>query len=77
MPCFLASNKATILAYYISRDIYIYLESACHDEQNGGQSFNLRARIAELWQFKARKLEKGEEDDRLAIFKPGLWRMMR
>ena len=29
--------------------IYIYLESACHDEQNGGQSFNLRARIAELW----------------------------
>ena len=47
------------------------LELACHDEQNGGQSFNLQARIAELWRFKAQKLEK---DDRLAIFKPGLWR---
>jgi len=47
---------------------------ACHDEQNGCQSFNLLARITELWQFKARKLEKDEEDNRLAIFKPGLWR---
>ena len=53
--------------------IYIYLKLACHDEQNGGQSFNLRARIAELWRFKSQKLEKDEEDNRLAIFKPGLW----
>ena len=37
------------------------------------KSFNLRARIAKLWRFKARKLEK-DEDDRLAIFKPGLRR---
>ena len=53
--------------------LHIYLKSACHDEQNGSQSFNLRARIAESWRFKARKLEKDEEEDRLAIFKPGLW----
>jgi len=46
---------------------------ACHEKQNGGQSFNLRAWITKLWRFKARKREKGKEDDRLAIFKPGLW----
>ena len=28
--------------FQISCDIYIYLELACHDKQNGGQSFNLR-----------------------------------
>ena len=63
----------------MSRDIYIYLESACHDKQNEGQSFNLRARIAELWRFKAQKLEKAKEDDRLAIFKPAneFFRMQR
>ena len=33
--------------------IYNYLESACHDEQNGDQSFKLQARIVELCQFKA------------------------
>ena len=27
-----------------------------------------------LWRFKARKLEKDEKDNGLAIFKPGLWR---
>ena len=48
----------------------IFLESACHDEQNGDQIFKIGARIAELWQFKARKLQ---EEDHLAIFKPGLW----
>ena len=53
----------------------MYLESACHDEQIGDQSFNMRARIAELWRFKAQKVNKIKEDDRLAIFKPGLWRM--
>ena len=50
------------------------LESACHDKQNGGPSFNLRARIAELWRFKARKLQNNKENSRLVIFKPGLWR---
>ena len=44
--------------FYYSRDIYIYLQSACHDKQHGDQSFNLRARIAELWRFKTRKVEK-------------------
>ena len=27
------------------------------------QSFNLRARIAELWRFKARKVEKSHKED--------------
>ena len=31
------------------------------------------ARIAELWRCKARKVKKLQEEDRLAIFKPGLW----
>ena len=44
-----------------------------HDEQSGGQSFNLRARIAELWRSEALKVQALEKDDRLAIFKPGLW----
>ena len=52
------------------RYIFIFLESACHDKQNGDQIFKIGARIAELWQFKARKLQ---EEDHLAIFKPGLW----
>ena len=39
-------------------DIYIYLESACHDEQNSRQSFILHSRIVELWQFTVRKVEK-------------------
>ena len=54
--------------------IFLYLESACHDEQNGGQTFTIGASIAELWRFKAGKVEKLQEEDRLAIFKPGLWR---
>ena len=41
-----------------SRDIYIYLELPCYDKQSGGQSVNLRARIAELWRFKVRNEEK-------------------
>ena len=52
--------------------IFKYLELACHDEQNGGQSFKIGARIAELWQFKARKVKKLQEKDHLAILKPGL-----
>ena len=55
-----------------SRDIFIYFELACHDEQNCGQSFKIGARIAKLWQFKARKVKKLQEEDCLAIFKPGL-----
>ena len=54
--------------------IFLYLESACHDEQNGSQTFKIGARIAKLWRFKARKVEKLLEEDRLAIFKPSLWR---
>ena len=35
--------------FFKSYDIFIYLESACHDdEQNGSQSFVLCPRIAEL-----------------------------
>ena len=43
---------------YIYIFIYIYLKLACHDEQNGSQSFNLQARIPELWRFKAQKVGK-------------------
>ena len=49
--------------------LYIY-----HDEQNGGQNFKIGARIAELWQFKARKVKKTSRRNCLAIFKPGLRR---
>ena len=42
--------------YFKSSDIYIYLKSTCHDEQNGGQSFVLHPRIAKLWEFKGRKI---------------------
>ena len=52
--------------------MFKYLESACHDEQNGCQSFKIGARFAELWQFKVQKVKKLREEDRLAIFKPGL-----
>ena len=57
----------------------VYLELACHDKQNGGQTFEIGARITELWRFKARKVEKLKEEDRLAIFKPanGFFRMRR
>ena len=51
----------------------IYLESACYDKQNGGQNFNLPARIVELWRFKIQKVEKLHEEDHQTIFKPGLW----
>ena len=54
-----------------SHDIFIYLELACYNEQNGGQIFKIRARIAKLWRFEARKVEKLQ--GHLAIFKPGLW----
>ena len=50
----------------------MFLELACHDEQNDGQTFKLQARIAELWRFKVRKVKKLQED-RLAIFESGLW----
>ena len=76
--CFnrLASFCRLITAPPFSRscDIFIYLELACHDEQNSSQTFKIGTRITELWQFKAQKVEKLKEEDRLAIFKPGLWR---
>ena len=31
-----------------------------------------KGRITELWRFKAPKVKKLQEEDRLAIFKPGL-----
>ena len=42
----------------LSHDIYIYFELPCHEEQNGGQSLNLQAMIAELLRFKAGKRKK-------------------
>ena len=33
----------------LSHNIYIYLELACHAEQDGDQRFILRPRIAKLW----------------------------
>ena len=57
---------------YVIGYLYI-LKTGCHDKQNGGQSFNLRARIAELWKLKARKMQKLHKENRLTIFKPGLW----
>ena len=47
-----------------------YLEFPCHDEQHGGQIFKIGARITELWRFKALKVKKLQEEDRLTIFKP-------
>ena len=64
----------TALPFSRSRDVFIYLELAYHDEQNGGQNFKIGARIAELWQFKARKVKKTSRRNCLAIFKPGLRR---
>ena len=43
--------------------------------QNGGQSFALGPRIAELWRFKGRKVEKFCKEDRFAFFKFGLWQL--
>ena len=65
MPHSVACNKVAILD--ITRYLYIYLELALRDQQNGGQSFNLRARIVKLWRFKARKVDKIKEDDCLAF----------
>ena len=67
LVCFKSTCTITWQRFCLSRDIYIYLESACYGKQNGGQNFNLRARIAELWRFKARKVDKLEEDDRLSL----------
>ena len=36
----------------------MYLESACHNEQNGNQKFVLRPGIAAPWQLKVCKVEK-------------------
>ena len=33
----------------------------------------LRARITELWRFKAHKVENNDKEDNLSFFKPGLW----
>ena len=36
--------------FYVSHGNYAYLKSAGHDdEQNGGQSFHLQAKIPKLW----------------------------
>ena len=35
----------------VQHQLVIYLELACHDEQNRSQTFKIRARIAKLWQF--------------------------
>ena len=45
------SSYVFILLYYNqpANEIFIYLESACHDEQNDSQSFKIGARIAKLW----------------------------
>ena len=56
-------------------NIHIYLESASHDKQNGGQRFFLQARIAELWQFKAQKVKNNDEEDGPSFFKPLLNQM--
>ena len=52
--------------------LYTYLESVCHDEQNGVQSFVLRPKIAELWQLKACKVDNNHKQDCIAFFKAGL-----
>ena len=44
----------------------------CHDKQNGGITYILHPRIAELWRFKERKVEKVHEKDCLFFFKAGL-----
>ena len=69
--CPSAKNSTAIflIAYVIF--LYNYLELACLEKQNGGQSFKIGARIAELWQFKARKVKKLQKDHS-AIFKLGL-----
>ena len=48
----------------------IFTESACHDEQNSSQTFILQARITELWQLKAHKVENNDKEDGLLFFKP-------
>ena len=47
----------------------MYLELACHDEQNGGQRFALRPRITELWELKGQKVESINEENCLSFFK--------
>ena len=34
-------NKRQLI--YLMTILFIYLESACHDEQNGGHTFKIRA----------------------------------
>ena len=58
---------------YLSCDLHSYLGSAYHDKQNGSQRFILRAKIAELWWFKASKVENDDKENKLLFFKPGLW----
>ena len=53
--------------------MFIYLESACHDEQNGGQSFVLCPRITELWRFRGCKVKNNHEEDSITFFKADLW----
>ena len=71
------TSSKTGWLFCLSSDIYIYicLESACHDEQNGDQSFILRARIAELRRFKVHKVENNDEDNDLSFLEAGLWQM--
>ena len=57
---------------YLSCDLHSYLGSAYYDKHNGGQRFILRASTAELWWFKASKVENNDKENRLLFFKPGL-----
>ena len=61
--------------FYESHDIFIHLELACHDKQNGCQRFALRPRIAELWRFKGCKVKNNGKENHIAFFKAGLWRL--
>ena len=52
---------------------YFSMKEEDINKQNGGQSFFLQARIAELWRFKAREVKNSDKEDDLSFFKPGLW----
>ena len=41
--------------FLLLHNIYIYLELACHDKQNGGQQIVLQQSLAKIWQFNQRE----------------------
>ena len=65
------------MAIFLIGNTYIYLELACHDEQNGCQIFVLCPRITKLWQFIACKVEKDDKEGHFSFFNAGLWQIMR